>query len=172
MTDAPPAPDPCRLHRIALAIRGWLWTFAAWALEVLGDRWLDRSTRLWIRAELAAAERDACKLIVLMALAKLGPPPDATASGYRCAAPPGFRRQDSRASVERLVCGWIPRGRGSIRARLKAFHALLDALDRHAARVAKQLQRGFRPAVLVLAWAFATACADMANVAAPAHDSS
>ncbi|MDX2233466.1 MAG: hypothetical protein NW200_03120 [Hyphomonadaceae bacterium] len=172
MTDAPPAPDTHRLHRLALAMRGWLWAFAAWALEVLGDRWLDRSTRIWIRAELAAAERDARKLVVMMALAKLGPPPDTTAAGYACAAPPGFRRQDSRASVERLVCGWIPRGRGSIRARLKAFHTLLAALDRHAARVAKQLQRGFRPAVLVLAWVFAMACADAADVAAPAHDSS
>ncbi|MDX2234080.1 MAG: hypothetical protein NW200_06245, partial [Hyphomonadaceae bacterium] len=161
-----------RLHRIALAMRGWLWAFAAWALEVVGDRWLDRSTRIWIRAELAAAERDARKLVVLMAIAKLGPPPDATAGGHACAAPPGFRRQDVRASVERLVCGWIPRARGSIRARLNAFHELLDTLDRHAARVAKQLQRGFRPAALVLVRATATACADVADVAAPAHDSS
>lgn len=60
MTRAPfPGLDPRHLRRIALEMRAWLWAFAAWALDLIGDGWMDRDLRLWVRAELKDAEREA-----------------------------------------------------------------------------------------------------------------
>lgn len=173
MTRAPfPGLDPQHLRRIALEMRAWLWAFAAWTLDLLGDGWMSRDLRMWVRAELKDAETEVRRLIVLLAIAKLVLPTRGRAPTRPRSVPPGFRRQAVLASFVRRTGAWIPRGRGDLCARLKAFARLLDDIDRHVARVLHQFSRGMLSGQLVPVAPPALRCAEVAGVAAFYADSS
>lgn len=162
---------PERLMTLAASLRLWLLALLAWWAETFGDD----EARARIAHDVARAERGVRGIVVLMALHRKIWPPEATPRLKRAcivAAPRGFRYRAIRSNeMRRLTRGLLRRRRG-LGARIARLQAFLAALEEHATRMARRLDR-IGPHLRLLGVAPpATSCLAQWRAAAPAHDTS
>jgi len=134
---------PEQLHALAASLRLWALAFLAWLAETFDCR----DWRATVARDLAHAERGAKAIIVLLALRRVVWAPDRPRFGHRPGhAPKGFALRAVRTNdMRRLSRRLLPKTRGprsrDLVARARALLRVLDALDAHAHRLARRLDR-------------------------------
>ncbi len=144
--NAPAAPDPERLHILAALLRAWVLALAAWLAEFEGV--LPRMWRRELLALVRAAEIDTRRLVFVVAVAGMGPPPPEMRGAMRPrSCPPGFRRVRHQGADTRMMQrGVRMHRRGGIAARIARVRAVLARLGMHVAAMRRRIaQPGVSP---------------------------
>lgn len=133
------APDPERLHILAALMRAWVLALAAWLAGFEGV--LPRAWRRELLALVRAAECDTRRLVFVVAVAGMGPPPPemrATLRPRTC--PPGFRRvRHQGADTRMMVRGVRLQRRGGAAGRIAWLRAVLARLGVHVAAMRRRI---------------------------------
>lgn len=144
-----PLPTAADLRAIALAMRGWLFAFAAWLLEAFGaESAIGRTLKLSLRAELRGARQEVQELVGLLALRVVRPQRGTRARASFSTTPPRGFRPAGRPSSARRRCmrGVFPRGAfwaaRTLRARITLLLDTLRRLDRAVTRFLTRIVRG------------------------------
>ena len=161
----PDAPPPEKLRALAATISTNLIVFAAlvleWGVWLPFQAALKRSLRAKLRRGMQAFQR----IVFLLAVARLAPPKPRTRAHLPANAPLGFRLRTSR-KVRRFI-HMSGLHEGSIKARIARLKRMLETIELWVARFLKRLCTRRSAAILVLTYAIAALCADLAGAPAP-----
>jgi hypothetical protein len=160
-----------RIRAAAQTLRVWCCEMLIWLAALCGGR-LGADMRAFVRAELALARHDLRWLLAMLAIVNLPRTPPARRAVHPFWPPRGFARSRCRASDIRLATRGVRlRGR-DLADHFARLRAVIDALDVHAARLARRLATPARQRAPRAVRPPAQACAGVARVAVAIADTS